>query len=610
MDTNPVHRGRRAAALLAGWVAASTFAAPTAFAAAPVIDETIAPAQISIGESAELRIKSSGSDLQSPKLPVVPGLEFHVVQQLQGVEFIRGVTLATTTLVVRVTPEIAGTFLIPGIAPKSPPLMLRVTPQNVGGSSMTRSGSVGETAADGIRMTEDGSAFIRLSTDRREVYVGESVPIAIELGMRAGAVTSLNGLPTLTGSDFTLNDLSRQPDRKETVIGGQPFLLLTWHSVLAPVKPGDFPLAVELPMTVRVSSRPKREALLEDQLGDPFMQNVFGPSIRKDIKAASPPLDLTVDALPAGGRPREFSGAVGTFKISSDISSATAAAGDPLTLKMHVTGTGNFDRVDSAMLEHVEHWKTYPPTSSFKASDLLGFKGEKTFEQPVIASAPGAQVLPGLTFAYFDPVARRYETLRTSPLNVVISPSAADSALNPPLGRSATGPKSLTSMGLRPDRSTPAPGSFTSSLIPLYLRPSFLATPSLLTVLLAGAWFKLRARENSSYGTLRRNRGPSKAVQRALAQMAEAARAGDSARFFTSARRAVRETLAARWEMAPDLITAAEVDVRLGRDPDGEDIRRLFALADEASYAGHGLVGNDLTRWTELVNRLTRGDAV
>ena len=567
-----------------------------AFAAAPVIDETIAPAQISIGDSAELRIKSSGSDLQSPRLPVVPGLEFHVVEQLQGVEFIRGVTLATTTLVVRVTPEIAGTFLIPGIAPKSPPLMLRVTPANVGGSSMTRSGIVGETAAGGIRMTEDGSAFIKLSTDRREVYVGESVPIAIELGMRAGAVSSLNGLPTLTGSDFTLNDLSRQPDRRETVIGGEPFLLLTWHSVLAPVKPGDFPLSVEIPLTIRVSSRPKREALLEDQLGDPFMQNVFGASVRKDIKAASPPLDLTVNALPVEDRPPEFSGAVGTFKISSDISSATAAAGDPLTLRMHVTGTGNFDRVDSAMLEHVEHWKTYPPTSSFKSADLLGFKGEKVFEQPVIASASGAQVLPALTLAYFDPAARRYETLRTSPLSVVISPSAADTAPTAPSARL---------MGLRPDRSTP--GSFTSSLIPLYLRPSFLATPSLLTVLLAGAWFKLRARE--SYGASRRNPGPSKAVRGALAQMAEAARAGDSARFFTSARRAVGETLAVRWATAPELITAAEVDVRLGRDPDGEDIRRLFALADEASYAGgHGLEANDLTRWTELVHRLTVGE--
>jgi hypothetical protein len=93
MDTNRVLRGRRAAALLAGWVAASVFAASATFAAAPVIDETIAPGQITIGESAELRIKSSGNDLQAAKLPSVPGLEFHVVEQLQGVEFIRGVTL-------------------------------------------------------------------------------------------------------------------------------------------------------------------------------------------------------------------------------------------------------------------------------------------------------------------------------------------------------------------------------------------------------------------------------------------------------------------------------------------------------------------------------------
>jgi hypothetical protein len=579
-----------------------------AFAAAPVIDETIAPAQISIGESAELRIKSSGSDLQSPRLPAVPGLEFHVVEQLQGVEFIRGVTLATTTLVVRVTPEIAGTFLIPGIAPKSPPLMLRVTPANVGGSSMTRSGIVGETAADGIRMTEDGSAFIRLSTDRREVYVGESVPIAIELGMRAGAVSSLNGLPTLTGSDFTLNDLSRQPDRRETVIDGRPFLLLTWHSVLAPVKPGDFPLSVEIPLTVRVSSRPKREALLEDQLGDPFMQDLFGASVRKDIKAASPPLDLTVNALPTEDRPAEFSGAVGTFKISSDISSATAAAGDPLTLKMHVTGTGNFDRVDSAMLEHVEHWKTYPPTSSFKSADLLGFKGEKVFEQPMIASASGAQVLPALTFAYFDPAARRYETLRTSPLSVVISPSAADSAPTAGQAAAGTGPRSaIPSEQLRSDHA--APESFASSLMPPYLQPRFLAIPSLLTLMFA--WFRLRGRTDpgGSHASSSRGRNLPKATQHALVQMELAARAGDSARFFALARRTLQETLALRWGTTPEQITAAEVDARLSRDSDRDEISRLFALADEANYARQGLEGADLTRWTQAVRRQILGEA-
>jgi hypothetical protein len=216
MNTRHVDRGRLLATLTACLVAAS------AFAAAPVFNETLAPSQISIGESAELRIKSSGADMQPPKLPVVPGLEFRVIQQLQGVELIHGATLATITTVIRVTPQIAGTFVIPEISPTAQPLMLRVNPANFGGSSIMRHGIAGETTTGDIRMMEDDSAFLRVLADRREVYVGETVPIAIELGVRAGAVSSLNGLPTLTGNDFTLNDMSRQPDRKESVINGEP----------------------------------------------------------------------------------------------------------------------------------------------------------------------------------------------------------------------------------------------------------------------------------------------------------------------------------------------------------------------------------------------------
>jgi hypothetical protein len=590
------------AGLIAGIVAC--LLAASAPAAAPVVEESIAPAQISIGESAQLRIKSSGSDVQPPALPVVPGLEFRVVEQLQGVEIIHGATLATTTTVVRVTPQVAGTFIIPQIAAKSQPLMLRVNPANVGGgpSVATPGISAGTgVGGGGIHMTEDGSAFVKLSADRREVYVGESVPIAIELGVRPGAVSSLNGLPALTGNDFTLNNLSRPPDRQETFIDGMPFVLLTWHTVLAPVKPGNFSLTVEVPLTVRLSTRPKREAQLEDQLGDPFMQRRFGATVKKDIKARSPPLDLAVSALPTEDQPPEFSGAVGTFKISSDISSAAAAAGDPLTLRMHVTGEGNFDRVDSTMLEHVEHWKTYPPTSSFKPSDAIGLKGEKIFEQPVVASIPGAQWLPAVTFAYFDPAARRYETVRTAPLSVTISPSAADTAPTAPKTASGIGVAGISLAALHPDRA--APGAFARSLMPLYLQPRFLALPTLLTLMLT--WFRLRGRGDESFRAPLRDRRRSQAARRTLAQMEDAARAGDNARFFALARRTLQETLAVRWQMTPEQVTTEELDARLDRDEDGEEIRRLFALADEAEYAGQGLTGTDLSRWTHIVHRGT-----
>jgi hypothetical protein len=189
---------------------------------------------------------------------------------------------------------------------------------------------------------------------KRPVYVGESIPVDIEVGMRAGFVTSLNGLPTLSGSEFTLNSLSHQPERVEKLIDGQPFTLLTWHSVLAPVKPGSFTLSVETPLTVRIRTRPARDSVIDDLLGDPFLQNFFGATVPKDITVSSPAADLTVLALPMEGRPSDFSGAVGTFKVASELSSTTAATGDPLTLRMQVSGAGNFDRVDSPMLEHVD----------------------------------------------------------------------------------------------------------------------------------------------------------------------------------------------------------------------------------------------------------------
>jgi len=522
-----------------------------------------------------------------------------VVAQLQGTENIHGATLASVTTVVRVTPQIIGTFAIPAATPKAQPLMLRVNPANFG-SPTARLGGLGETSREGLHMTEGDSAFIKLIAESREVYVGESVPISIELGARAGAVASMNGLPTLSAGDLTLSRMSQQPDRKETVIGGVPFLLLTWHGVLDPVKAGDFPLSVAIPLTIRVSTRPKGESQLEDQLGDPFMQRIYGTMVSKNVKAESPTLDLRVSPLPAEGRPAEFNGAVGTFKVTGEVSSSSAAEGDPLTLRMHVTGSGDFDRVDSAMLGHVEHWKTYPPTSSFKATDTLGFAGDKVFEQAVIASAPGSQVLPAVTFAYFDPAARQYAVVRTAPLSVTISPSAADRS---PASQSsgAETASAAASTPLRPDH--PASARAAHSLVPPYLQPRFLAIPSLLSLMFAGAWVALGRRTDPSALAALRARQPSKAARRALAQMELAARAGKSERFFALARRMLQEALAERWGTSPENITQAEVNTRLDPGSDRDEICRLFALADEASYAGLPSENSDFNQWMQVVRR-------
>jgi hypothetical protein len=578
--------------------------------AAPSVDATIEPSQIDLGESARLTILTSGSGTLSVPLPVVSGLEFRVVGQSRQIQIINGRSIESTSTIIRVTPEEPGVFTIPGITPTSPPLVLRVNPNSGGGSSSllgngASSGPAplvpGGSNANGIRLTPDGSAFVHLGIPKHEIYVGESVPVEIQVGMRDGFVASINGLPKLNSGDFTLNNLSHQPERAPKSIDGKPFTVYTWRSLLAAVKPGTYSLAFETPLTVRIRTRPQRDSMLDDLLGDPFLQNIFGATIPKNITVSSPEAAITVLPLPTQGRPPDFGGAVGTFKISTDLSSAKNTAGDPLTLRMHVNGAGNFDRVESSMLGGNAQWKTYEPKATFNPTDPTGYRGEKIFEQPLIASQPGTHTIPELTFSYFDPGARRYETARSAPLRVTVEPAADSAASEPPPPANTAGASADEShSGLRPDHAVTE--ARVDSLTPPYFQPRFLAVPSVLALLFGAGWVELRRRERNALDTQRqRERARMQLTQTLLEHMSAASAAGDAALFLNSARSALRQTLSARWQVAPEQITDV-LDARL-EGADRDDIRQIFALADEANYSGGDLKAADFERWTHIVGR-------
>jgi hypothetical protein len=595
-------QGFRLAAL--GLLAA--LVAATALADDPLVYATIQPAQILLGESAQFTITNLGDGTNPITMPVVAGLKFEIIGRTREVQLINGTMLPSSSIVMRVTPQIAGIFTIPAVTPKAQPLVLQVNAASSAANVPHPSGRIappppppppilsGASIPKGVRLTDDGSAYVRLSIPKREVFVGESVPIEIEVGMRSGFVSSLNGLPKLSDDNFALNNLSHQPERTEKLINGEPFVLLTWRSTLAVIKPGAFPLSAEVPLTVKIRTRPKQQSSLDDRFGDPFWQNLFGATVPKDINVTSPAQELTVHELPAQGRPVDFHGAIGTFSIASDVSPTKADVGDPLTLRMRVMGSGNFDRVDSSMLEHLGQWKTYPPKSSFNTSDPLAFSGMKTFEQPVIATKSGVQELPALTFSYFDPNTRRYETARSAPLSVSISPALADSQVAPQAPTAGL-PENKYTAELRADHVETAA---TSSLIPLYLQAKFLPVPSIVVLAFAAGWASARRRRG--VGEPESERILSRTAKRALAQMQGAARAGDAVLFFDSARTALQAVLATRWQLAPEEITTTEVEGRVGAE---NDIHQLFALADEAKYSGRNLNAADFARWLGVVRR-------
>jgi hypothetical protein len=255
------------------------------------------------------------------------------------------------------------------------------------------------------------------------------------------------------------------------------------------------------------------------------------------------------------------------------------------------------------MLSGDGQWTTYEPKATFKSTDGTGYRGEKIFEQPLIATQAGTHAIPSLSFSYFDPGTRRYETARSAPLNITVSPAADNSGGEAPPVASAKGTAADEAhTGLRPDHA--ASGARVDTLTPLYFQPRFLSIPSVLALLLAAGWAALRRRDRNAIGTpLGRLRARTQLTHALLEQMSSAAAAGNAALFFNAARSALRHTLGARWEAQPEQITLADIDARLEESGDKNYIRKIFALADEANFSGDDMKATDFERWTEIVRR-------
>jgi len=420
----------------------------------------------------------------------------------------------------------------------------------------------------------DGSIFVNVLIEKREMYVGESVPVTIQVGAQDDVVASLDSPPSLRGDAFTLNVLVGEPEREQRVIDGKPCTLLAWHSLLAAVKPGTLSLTVEAPLTVRVPLPQRPEpSYVDESTGDPYSdpayQTLLQTTSAQAVMVSSQSMEFHVLALPIDQRPVGFSGAVGSFEISTELSKERSVVGEPLTLRMHIRGTGNFDRVNSAMLGEVEHWKLYRPTATFAAAEKTGFRGEKLFEQAIVATRPGPHSLPALEFSYFDPETRRYAIARAPPLSIEVAPGPALAAA-----------RTDASDGGAPVRGDHAQASAVSrSLVPLYLQPPFLSVPVLLIAAFGGVWLK-RTHRDQVAANLSLSGPHESSPQELLRQMELAATAGDVQQFFRSASCALRQ--------------AGAVD-------DDADVGEMLRLIDEANYAGATPTAVDLQHCRQRV---------
>ena len=591
-------------------------AALTIGARAATVTATIDPPDISLGDSAQLTVTITGSQAQAD-VPTVAGLDIEAIGQSSQIVVNNGAVSVNASTTYLVKPEREGNFTIPAIrvaGASSQPVSLRVgkgngaaATQNLPPPSIApaqRQGPVvmpapgSSPAPDAVPATAQGRyGWIQVTMPKKELYVGELVPVEVKVYI-PDIPFEVRELPQLNGEGISLGQLGTKPGQSREAVGGRPYTVLTWNSSMTAVKTGDYPLQLKMPLVVSVPVQmPRMDA---DDFNN-FFQNAFAAmGQRKEVTITNASETVKILPLPSANRPADFSGAIGQFQIEASATPTQVSAGDPITLRLRVTGKGNFDRVASNELPADANWKAYTPKSSFEPADSVGYEGTKTFEQPVIPNDSSITSIPSVTFSFFNPETRQYVTRTAPPIAISVSgstrtvasvaSSAAISSAPPSVPAASGGDLAMNKF---------ESGMFFSTLQPVYLNPAFLAAQAVPLLALVGGMFLVRRRRSGIDAQRAKAQAARQALRQQVDAMDEAIKNHQTHAFFISARAALQHRFGQEWGVRPETITVNDVRLRLGGA--AEPLCPIFELADQVSYSALHIGEADLAQWRAVV---------
>ena len=368
-------------------------------------------------------------DARSAEVPqtlAVPGLRIELLGRSTRFEMNNFKITSSLTYTYSVLPEQAGDFDIPAIPVRAGdktlqtnPLRLSVAdasalapPQglpNVPSPQMPP--SAGQTnRAGGLPY------FGELVLSKKKAFVGEVIPAEFRYYFSSTIGGEVGERPNLVGEGFTVQKLANVPKR-EQIVNGENYIVFAFQTAITPAKSGP----LEIP-SARLEARLQLPGGVPAGLDDFFRQfgGIAPPGMftnMQEVGIETSPTSLDISPLPKPGRPDDFSGAIGKFKMEASVSPKKAGPGDPVTLRVVVSGQGNFEAMGAPSLVGDEEWRSYPPSEKFQPSDSINYVGEKTYEFLLVARSDQQQT-PGIRFSYLDPETGKYEILTQNPLAV------------------------------------------------------------------------------------------------------------------------------------------------------------------------------------------------
>jgi hypothetical protein len=556
----------------------------------PTVNAAVDKNEVVVGEPFVFQIQVNNvSEAETPDLSALEGdftVEFGGGKRnsSESISFINGRTTRVVSLQYlinyRLTPKRAGRVEIPAI-------------------TLTVEGHTLTTQPVAVQVNPPAPVKdFKLSTSlsKSECYVGEPISMTttyyIDFGGEVRNITF--SLPVLSSTDFHAEpfampqqrgrDYYQIPVNNEEVVAekgkarldGQSFVTLTFQHVLVPKVAGELVI-------------PEATAAAEAAVGRRSLSPFASRDNLRTITVPSEALTLSVRPVPEEGKPANFSGLIGAFKLSAEATPTEVNVGDPITLTIAVEG--------SFYLRHFE----LPPlqqqvalAGNFRIPEEMApgraEENRKIFTQTIRAESASVTEIPPIELAYFDTGTGSYATAATQPIPItvreteVVTASDAEGyrqsvetvehvAVNEGIAHNFTEPDALEPQYFGPDVWMRSGASWMLLLLPPLAWSALAGT--MLFRRLGGIQPKGRAR------------------RMARAQLGSAlAELDDTGAAHGKALQSLRTYLAAKIDANASALTYADVERPLRAQGAGdaslEMLKRIFEECEASHYAGAG----------------------
>ncbi|MBP5247505.1 MAG: protein BatD [Fibrobacter sp.] len=284
---------------------------------------------------------------------------------------------------------------------------------------------ISRPAVDVQKSYDDAAVNVSLTPSKKTVYEGEQLSVSLSIHTFEHFQGSLSATSMDIGNDFIAHrsdlselKLSPIPDAPRETQGSAKF---AW---LSPLKAGSVSIPAFKFKYMKVG---KPKVVEKNQSHGGFSMSF--KSIQQEpeeAEAKTAPVNITVLPLPSQNKPKDFTGMVGTYNFKASFDKDSLTLGDALTLSIQISGDGKPGTITDPVLPSFSDFRSVPPETELKkkvsGGKVITTKNIRLFLYP---KKKGEFEIPEITYNWFNPSKKKYETKTEGPWKIVVEKGEA-----------------------------------------------------------------------------------------------------------------------------------------------------------------------------------------